>query len=117
MSYGTFLDEEGNDAGGSFEILYIDEDDCFDLNEQHLEEHEGYWFDEIEDEVERKLAIQDEGPYTPGWYWRACFPGCLPDGEPNGPFKNDETAERAAEQGAYHADDIDWELTRNEEEE
>ena len=41
------------------------------------------------------------------------FPGCLPDGEPNGPFKNDETAERAAEQGAYHEDDIDWELTRN----
>ena len=22
----------------------------------------------------------------PGWYWWACFPGCLPDGEPNGPF-------------------------------
>ena len=21
-----------------------------------------------------------------GWYWRACMPGCLPDGEPNGPF-------------------------------
>lgn len=22
----------------------------------------------------------------PGWYWRACFPGCLPDGDPVGPF-------------------------------
>jgi hypothetical protein len=21
-----------------------------------------------------------------GWYWWACFPGCLPDGEPSGPF-------------------------------
>ncbi len=21
-----------------------------------------------------------------GWYWQACFPGCLPDGEPVGPF-------------------------------
>jgi len=21
-----------------------------------------------------------------GWYWVACFPGCLPDGEPVGPF-------------------------------
>lgn len=21
-----------------------------------------------------------------GWYWWACFPGCLPDGEPTGPF-------------------------------
>ena len=21
-----------------------------------------------------------------GWYWQACFPGCLPDSEPIGPF-------------------------------
>lgn len=21
-----------------------------------------------------------------GWYWQACFPGCLPDGDPMGPF-------------------------------
>jgi hypothetical protein len=21
-----------------------------------------------------------------GYYWWSCFPGCLPDGEPNGPF-------------------------------
>ena len=27
-----------------------------------------------------------------GWYWWACFPGCLPDGEASGPF---ETAEAA----------------------
>lgn len=25
-----------------------------------------------------------------GWYWWACFPGCLPDGEPNGPFATEE---------------------------
>jgi hypothetical protein len=23
-----------------------------------------------------------------GWYWWACFPGCLPDSEPIGPFPN-----------------------------
>ena len=21
-----------------------------------------------------------------GWYWQSCFPGCLPDSEPCGPF-------------------------------
>lgn len=21
-----------------------------------------------------------------GWFWWACFPGCLPDGQPTGPF-------------------------------
>lgn len=26
-------------------------------------------------------------PYLdPGFYWQACFPGCLPDGDPVGPF-------------------------------
>lgn len=29
---------------------------------------------------------------TPGWYWHACFPGCLPDGEPSGPFPTAEGA-------------------------
>ena len=23
---------------------------------------------------------------APGWYWWACYPGCLPDGEHVGPF-------------------------------
>lgn len=22
----------------------------------------------------------------PGWYWWPCQPGCLPDGDPEGPF-------------------------------
>ena len=115
MSYGSFLDEEGNDVGGSFEVLYLDEDDCFERNEYHLEENEGYWFDEIEDQDERNLTILEEGPYAPGWYWWSCFPGCLPEGDPNGPFEDYETAERGAEQGVYHPDDIDVELTRKEE--
>lgn len=28
----------------------------------------------------------------PGWYWQACFPGCLPDGDPQGPFPTSEDA-------------------------
>ena len=28
----------------------------------------------------------------PGWFWWACFPGCLPDGEPIGPFDSEEDA-------------------------
>jgi hypothetical protein len=27
-----------------------------------------------------------------GWYWQAGFPGCLPDGEPNGPFTTEDNA-------------------------
>ena len=32
------------------------------------------------------LTDEDEAPLEAGWYWQAGFPGCLPDGEPNGPF-------------------------------
>lgn len=28
----------------------------------------------------------------PGWYAWACFPGCLPDGEPHGPYKTEAEA-------------------------
>ena len=28
----------------------------------------------------------------PGWYWWACFPGCLPDGPPIGPFDTEDDA-------------------------
>lgn len=32
-----------------------------------------------------------------GWYWWACFPGCLPDGEPYGPFETYEEAIKDAQ--------------------
>lgn len=31
-----------------------------------------------------------------GWYWWSCQLGCLPDGEPNGPFDTEEEAEADA---------------------
>lgn len=31
-------------------------------------------------------------PVEPGWYWWSCFPGCLPDGDPVGPFASYEEA-------------------------
>ena len=33
-----------------------------------------------------------EDAHEPGWYWQACYPGCLPDGEPSGPFANEQEA-------------------------
>ena len=29
---------------------------------------------------------------TAGWYWLSCFPGCLPDGDPIGPFDSEDDA-------------------------
>lgn len=34
--------------------------------------------------------------YTPGYYYQFCFPGCLPDSEPYGPYETEEDAIEAA---------------------
>ena len=31
-------------------------------------------------------AMIHDNDITGGWFWHACFPGCLPDGCANGPF-------------------------------
>lgn len=33
------------------------------------------------------------------WYWWSCLPGCLPDGEPNGPFDTENEALADARDG------------------
>jgi len=32
-----------------------------------------------------------------GWYWWFCEPGCIPDGDPVGPFATEEDAQANAE--------------------
>ncbi len=34
-----------------------------------------------------------------GWYWWSCFPGCLPDGDPVGPFTSQAEALADAQDG------------------
>ncbi len=34
----------------------------------------------------------DPAQLPEGFYWWSCFPGCLPDGEPSGPFETEEEA-------------------------
>jgi hypothetical protein len=31
-----------------------------------------------------------------GWYWQACHPGCLPDGDPIGPYATESECIEAA---------------------
>ncbi len=66
MSYHRFQDDAEGEYG-SFEVFYDDDDN-------------GRNFD------------AEGNPVAAGWYWWACFPGCLPDGEPAGPFDSEDTA-------------------------
>ncbi len=38
-------------------------------------------------------------PMRAGWYWWSCFPGCLPDGDPIGPFGSEAEALADAQEG------------------
>jgi hypothetical protein len=43
--------------------------------------------------TERRIhAGYDNDPGEPGWYYWYCFPGCLPDSDPIGPFANEAEA-------------------------
>lgn len=37
-------------------------------------------------------------PVKPGWYYWFCFPGCLPDSDPIGPFESADAARQAAQE-------------------
>lgn len=41
----------------------------------------------------------ENGPSEPGWYWWACFPGCMPDGDASGPFDTEDAALADARDG------------------
>lgn len=50
---------------GSFEVFYKEADGTLDPNGE---------------------------PYETGWYWWACWPGCIPDGDPMGPYATEQEA-------------------------
>lgn len=44
-------------------------------------------------------AMVSEEGISGGWFWQACFPGCLPDGCPFGPFETEADALADARRG------------------
>ena len=66
MSYHAFKDDEGG-TFGSFETFEVSKHDA---DTSHAESMN----------------------LSAGWYWWACFPGCIPDGEPSGPFETESAA-------------------------
>ena len=80
MTYYPFKDEDGNEHG-SFEVYEMDQQDCDEQNAEMAE-----------------FGYDKDDYFQPGWYWRACFPGCLPDGDPSGPFDSEEEAIQDAQE-------------------
>ena len=72
--------------------------DCeaFEVSERAMQRH-------------RRQHPGEDGPCgitSAGWYWWPCFPGCMPDGDPVGPFATEaEAIADAQEVDTYHARD------------
>ena len=85
MSYYQFQDEDGNEYG-SYETFHADQDQVDEWRKNAIEAG-----DLTEDEAEDAYGV--------GWYWWSCFPGCLPDGDPTGPFESEDDAMADATNG------------------
>lgn len=91
MACYQFANDDG-DQWGSCEIFHADEN--------HVRAHWLIPGSETDDDGPRygcgSGPGDDEGTNDPaelaGWYWQAGFPGCLPDGDPMGPFDTEQEA-------------------------
>tara|TARA_R110000787_G_C13329366_1_gene437217 strand:+ start:66 stop:368 length:303 start_codon:yes stop_codon:yes gene_type:complete len=81
--YHNFHAADTQEEYGSFEVFFMD--NFPDWNDDKREEE---WPD-----------------LKPGWYWFACSPGCIPDGEPTGPFAYSQQAHKDADEWAPEYDD------------
>lgn len=64
--------------------------ETFFLDAQGVREHEVF-----ADCIDEDTSLED----LVGWYYQPCLPGCLPDGEPHGPFDSEEEALEDARSG------------------
>ena len=87
--YHSFIDDEGGEYG-SFEVFEVargfNEDCILDPN------------DETRIDVKIGNPVTEVPEDSLGWHWWACFPGCMPDGDPVGPFDTEREAIEDAQQ-------------------
>jgi hypothetical protein len=43
-----------------------------------------------------------------GWYWWSCFPGCMPDSYPFGPFETEAEATADTQENSFGLDPLYW---------
>lgn len=76
-----------------FEVEDDEESDSYDSIPEGFDlEEQGY---EVWHASQYPDALDQDDAEHDAWYWWACQPGCLPDGDPNGPYESYEDAVRA----------------------
>jgi len=91
MSFYQFTNDYG-EKFGSCEIFHWDRFDCQDAGLiEFSSESETKWI-AFEHGIGGCVAVECDPATFEGWYWQACFLGCLPDGDPMGPFNSEVDA-------------------------
>jgi hypothetical protein len=99
MAYYNFTNEYGEQFG-SCEVFFWDRFDCqgAGLIEQDSTSDTG-WV-RFECGIGGTFRLDADPADFEGWYWQACFPGCLPDGDLMGPYATESECMEAAQVAA-----------------
>ena len=89
MTYHTFSDD-----AGSFETFHLSTHDIM----RDWRTADGFAYCAPSEPYGEELAVIAPAVLA-GWYWWPCFPGCLPDSDPVGPFQSENDAIRHALEG------------------
>jgi len=88
--YHSFIDDSGNEYG-SFEVFEVIEaysSNCGPSQQSVLDFSIGQFGKTYYGSVDTDLKPSD----ITGYYWQPCFPSCLPDSDPIGPFTTESDA-------------------------
>ena len=78
--YHSFLDENGSKYG-SFEVFEVNQSNVLDFA---IDQFGKTYYGSVDTDLKPSEIT--------GHYWQSCFPGCLPDSDPIGPFTTESEA-------------------------
>ena len=78
--YHSFIDDNGNKYG-SFEVFEVNQSNVLDFA---IDQFGKTYYGSVDTDLNPSEIT--------GHYWQSCFPGCLPDSDPIGPFTTESEA-------------------------
>ena len=91
MPYHQFQNAYG-EIYGSFETFQWDRFDCQDAGIIAQDETSETGWIRFDFGIGGTYRGDTDPAAFEGFYWQACWPGCLPDGDPMGPFSSEQAA-------------------------
>jgi len=78
--YHSFIDDSGQEYG-SFEVFEVNQSNVLDFA---IDQFGKTYYGSVDTDLKPSEIT--------GYYWQSCFPGCLPDSDPVGPFTTESDA-------------------------